>query len=55
MIALNAGASIYVAGITGSLARGVALAEDLISTGQAMEKLRAFVDLTRLMREETDV
>jgi anthranilate phosphoribosyltransferase len=36
-----------VAGVTGSLADGVALAEDLVATGLAMEKLRAFVDLTR--------
>ncbi|MDP5072151.1 MAG: anthranilate phosphoribosyltransferase, partial [Congregibacter sp.] len=52
IIALNAGATIYVAGITVSLADGVALAEDLLSTGQAAEKLKAFVDITQLMREE---
>jgi anthranilate phosphoribosyltransferase len=52
IIAINAGATIYVAGITVSLADGVALAEDLLSTGQAAEKLKAFVDITQLMREE---
>jgi anthranilate phosphoribosyltransferase len=52
MIALNAGATIYVSGIAGTLADGVVLAEDLIATGQAGEKLRGFVDFTRLMREE---
>ncbi len=52
IINLNAGATIYVAGITGSLKDGMALAEDLIASGLAMEKLRAFVDLTRLMSEE---
>ncbi|MFT6771893.1 MAG: anthranilate phosphoribosyltransferase [Congregibacter sp.] len=52
IIAMNAGATIYVAGIASSLADGVALAEDLLSTGQAGEKLKAFVDMTQLMREE---
>ncbi len=50
IIILNAGATIYVAGLTANLADGMALAEDLVSTGLAMEKLRAFVDFTRLMR-----
>lgn len=50
MIALNAGAAIYVAGLAGSIADGVNMAEDLVSAGLAAEKLRAFVDLTQLMR-----
>lgn len=50
MLALNAGATIYVAGVTASMAQGVAMAEDLISTGQAGEKLREFVDFTQAMR-----
>lgn len=54
IINLNAGATIYVAGLTGTLKDGMAMAEDLIVSGLAMEKLRAFVDLTRLMREEKD-
>ena len=52
LIALNAGATLYVAGIAGSLADGVRFAEDLLATGQAAEKLKAFVDFTRLMAEE---
>jgi anthranilate phosphoribosyltransferase len=52
LIALNAGATIYVAGIAGSLADGVRMAEDLLATGQAAEKLKAFVDFTQLMAEE---
>ncbi len=55
IIALNAGATIYVAGLAGSLADGIAEAEDLLSTGQAGERLKAFVDLTQLMRQETGV
>ena len=52
LIALNAGATIYVSGIASSIADGVVMAEDLIATGQAAEKLKAFVDFTKLMREE---
>jgi anthranilate phosphoribosyltransferase len=50
IIALNAGATIYVAGIAARLADGIALAEDLLSTGQAAEKLKSFVDFTQLVR-----
>ena len=49
IIALNAGACIYVSGIAATQADGVALAEDLISTGQALEKLNEFVEFTQTM------
>jgi len=49
IIALNAGACIYVSGIVATQADGVALAEDLLSTGQALEKLNRFVEFTQLM------
>ncbi len=52
IIALNAGATIYVSGIAATLADGVAMAEDLIATGQAGEKLKSFIDFTQLMRGE---
>jgi anthranilate phosphoribosyltransferase len=39
MIALNAGAALYVAGVVTSLKNGVALAEDTIHGGQALEKM----------------
>lgn len=39
MIALNAGAAIYVSGIASDHAQGVAMAQDIIASGQAMEKL----------------
>lgn len=52
IIALNAGATIYVSGVARSLADGIALAEDLLSTGQAAEKLSAFISLTQMMHEE---
>jgi anthranilate phosphoribosyltransferase len=53
IITVNAGATIYVAGIARSLEDGVSLAEDIVSTGLAAEKLKSFVDLTQLMRQET--
>ena len=49
IIALNAGATIYVSGVVTSLAAGVAMAEDVLSTGQASEKLKEFVDFTQLV------
>ena len=53
IIALNAGATIYVSGIAVTLADGVAMAEDLLATGQAAEKLREFVDFTQLMTADS--
>ena len=50
IIALNAGICIYVSGIAATQADGVAMADDLISTGQALEKLKQFVDFTQLMK-----
>ena len=49
MIALNAGATIYVSGVAATLADGVAMAEDVIATGQALEKLQQFIDFTQMM------
>ena len=52
MLTLNAGATLYVAGVAATIADGVAMAEDVVATGQAGEKLKAFVDFTQLMRQE---
>jgi anthranilate phosphoribosyltransferase len=52
IIALNAGACIYVSGLVATQADGVALAEDLIATGQALEKLNEFVQFTQTMSSE---
>lgn len=54
IIALNAGACIYVSGIAVTLADGVAMAEDLIASGQAMEKLKEFIDYTHLLQRGED-
>ena len=54
MLALNGGATIYVSGIAATLADGVAMAEDVLATGQAAEKLKQFIDFTQLMRGQGD-
>lgn len=46
LIALNAGAAIYVAGLATSLEAGVAMAEDAIASGGANEKLKELVEFT---------
>ncbi|MBU2887564.1 anthranilate phosphoribosyltransferase [Gilvimarinus agarilyticus] len=47
VIALNAGAAIYVCGVADSLAEGVAMAQDAIGSGLAGEKLRELVSFTQ--------
>jgi len=54
IVALNAGAAIYVAGQTDSLGRGVEMAFDAISSGLASEKLNEFADFTRQL-SDTDL
>ncbi|NOZ09621.1 MAG: anthranilate phosphoribosyltransferase [Gammaproteobacteria bacterium] len=46
IVALNAGAAIYAAGLTDSLADGVSKAQEAIASGGAMEKLDALVELS---------
>ena len=47
VVALNAGASIYVAGLAETLAAGVKLAQATIASGAARKKLDAFIAFTR--------
>lgn len=47
MIALNAGAALYVSGAVGQLQYGVAMAEDAIHSGLAREKLSILREFTR--------
>ena len=49
MIILNAGAAIYVAGKALTLKQGVAMAEDALYSGLAMEKLEALRGFTRAL------
>ena len=47
MIALNAGAALYVAGIAGSISDGVALANDTLASGAGLKKLQQLADMTQ--------
>ncbi|NNL56373.1 MAG: anthranilate phosphoribosyltransferase [Pseudomonadales bacterium] len=49
MIALNAGAAIYVAGVAADLAQGVTMAQDIIASGRAAEKLKELAQVTSTM------
>jgi len=54
MLTLNGGATIYVSGIAATLADGIAMADDVIASGQAAAKMQQFVDFTRLMHKRED-
>ncbi len=51
MIALNAGAAIYVSGLTSSYKHGVALAHDIIYGGQALEKMSVLSEFTKTVKQ----
>ena len=47
IVALNAGAAIYVAGLTSDLASGVDRARQVMQSGEAAQKLSALAALTQ--------
>ena len=47
MIALNAGATIYVAGKADTIKQGVAIAQDIINSGKALQKMAALASFTQ--------
>lgn len=51
IVALNAGAAIYTANITASLELGVTMAQDILASGTAGEKLRELVQMTQMMKQ----
>ena len=51
IVALNAGAAIYVSGVATSLANGITMAHDAIASGLANERLGELVRITSLMGE----
>lgn len=53
MLALNAGAAIYAANLAGSLKSGVAMADDAICSGLALEKLNELVSFSGLLAEDS--
>ncbi|MBL6750425.1 MAG: anthranilate phosphoribosyltransferase [Nevskia sp.] len=52
IVALNAGAALYAAGVAGSIADGLARAREAIASGLARAKLDAFVAATRHLAQE---
>ena len=52
VIALNAGAAIYTANVASSLKEGVAMAQDAISTGLALEKMKELADFTSVFQND---
>ncbi len=49
IIALNAGAAIYVAGVADDFSQGVAIAQDIIASGRAAEKLKELAGVSVAM------
>jgi anthranilate phosphoribosyltransferase len=47
LIAMNAGAALYVAGIADSISEGVASARDILASGSGLEKLQQLASMTR--------
>lgn len=51
IVALNAGAAIYAANIASSIEQGVLIAQDVLSTGLAAEKLKELAQVTQTMKD----
>lgn len=49
MLALNAGAAVYVSGVASSLKEGVAMAQDGLASGLALEKLEELAAFSQLL------
>jgi anthranilate phosphoribosyltransferase len=47
IVALNSGAAIYAANVTTSLKDGVAMASDLLASGQAKEKFKELIEFSQ--------
>lgn len=52
IIALNAGAAIYAANIASDFKQGVAMAEDAIASGLALEKMKELVSFTEVFKAQ---
>ena len=51
IVALNAGAAIYAANLTDDLAAGVAKAQSILQSGEALDKLEQLVELSQLLKK----
>ncbi|NND38227.1 MAG: anthranilate phosphoribosyltransferase [Pseudomonadales bacterium] len=49
ILALNAGAAIYVAGVARSFAEGTGMASDIIASGSALEKMNELAQFSRVL------
>ncbi|MCL4121239.1 UNVERIFIED_CONTAM: hypothetical protein GTU68_036769 [Idotea baltica] len=54
MIALNAGAAIYISGLACTLKEGVILAYDTLYTGSALKKLKELAAFTAVLKQENE-
>lgn len=52
VVAMNAGAAVYISGAADSLADGVSKAQEVLRAAKAMDKLREFVETTRVLESE---
>jgi anthranilate phosphoribosyltransferase len=52
IVALNAGAALYTAGLADSVAAGIALAQDTLASGAARSKLQQFVAVTQKLKTQ---
>lgn len=50
IVALNSGAAIYAAGLANSLAEGVGIAQDVLASGIAAEKLKELAEMSKTMK-----
>ena len=50
IVLLNAGAAIYVAGLSEGYREGVTMAADILASGQAAEKLDALVSFSQQLK-----
>lgn len=50
IVALNSGAALYAADIAETLTEGVSMAQDILSSGQAAEKLSALAEMTTMIK-----
>lgn len=50
IIAINAGAAIYVAGCASDWQQGVVIAQDMIASGMALEKMKELADFTAALK-----
>jgi len=51
MVALNSGAAIYAANLCNSIEQGVAMAQDAMHSGLALQKMKELAEFTQLLKE----